>query len=101
MKGSHSMSAYHSIELCYLSAVYQNLLITGHPLDLYFKPRPDGFKGRRLGVAPDMLPRGRVKLTAVEIDGKPYDKFDPVDLSVILPDSRSDLRVKVTLTPQR
>src|SRR6185295_14574966 len=69
-KGSHSMSAYHSIELCYLAAVYQNLLITKKPLDLYFKPRPDGFKGRVLRVAPDMLPPGRVKLTAVEIDGK-------------------------------
>ena len=26
-KGSHSMSAYHSMELCYLAAVYTNLLI--------------------------------------------------------------------------
>ncbi|NTW04087.1 MAG: N-acyl-D-glucosamine 2-epimerase, partial [Oscillochloris sp.] len=27
-KGSHSMSGYHSTELCYLAAVYTNLLIT-------------------------------------------------------------------------
>ena len=31
---------YHTIELCYLAAVYTNLLITKQPLDLYFKPSP-------------------------------------------------------------
>jgi len=100
LKGSHSMSAYHSIELCYLSAVYLNLLVKKNPLDLYFKPRPDGFKGRILRVAPDMLPPGRVKITACEIDGKPYTKYDAAAMTVTLPDASTDLRVKVTLTPQ-
>ena len=59
LKGSHSMSAYHSTELCYLSAVYINLLINKQPMTLYFKPRPDGFPGRILRVAPDILPEGR------------------------------------------
>ena len=39
LKGSHSMSGYHSIELCYLAAVYTNLLIREQPLDLHFKPK--------------------------------------------------------------
>lgn len=99
-KGSHSMSAYHSIELCYLAAVYQNLLITKQPLDLYFQPRGDGFKDRVLRVAPDMLPPDRVQLTSVEIDGKPYDDYDPAALTVKLPRSRAALRVKATLTPR-
>ena len=43
LKGSHSMSGYHSSELCYLAAVYTNLLITRQPLDLHFKPQPGGF----------------------------------------------------------
>ena len=34
------MSGYHSTELCYLAAVYTNLLITKQPLDFYFKPQP-------------------------------------------------------------
>jgi mannose/cellobiose epimerase-like protein (N-acyl-D-glucosamine 2-epimerase family) len=100
LKGSHSMSAYHSIELCYLAAVYLNLLVTGNPMDFYFKPRANGFKGRVLRVAPDMLPPGRVRLTAVEIDGKPYQDFDADAMAVTLPASRSDLRVKATVTPQ-
>lgn len=98
-KGSHSMSAYHSTELCYLSAVYINLLITKKPMSFYFKPRPDGFTRRILRVAPDILPKGSIRLTAVEIDGRPYSNFDPEELSIQLPDSRQDLRVKATITP--
>ncbi len=93
------MSAYHSIELCYLSAVYTNLLITGEAMDFYFKPMPKGFKDNILRVAPDILPSGSVKLTAVEIDGKPYENFNADELTVTLPDSDSSVRVKVTLTP--
>ncbi|WP_291993011.1 AGE family epimerase/isomerase [Candidatus Accumulibacter sp. ACC003] len=99
LKGSHSMSAYHSTELCYLSATYINLLIKKETMCLYFKPRPDGFPDRILRVAPDILPKGSVRLTAVEIDGRPYTAFDADNLSVQLPDSRQDVRVKVTLTP--
>ncbi|RDB02698.1 AGE family epimerase/isomerase, partial [Runella aurantiaca] len=47
-KGSHSMSAYHSTELCFLSAVYTNLLITKQPTYFYFKPYPNGFKNNKL-----------------------------------------------------
>ena len=36
LKGSHSMSGYHSFELCYLAAVYTNLLLTKQPMDFYF-----------------------------------------------------------------
>jgi hypothetical protein len=42
--------------LCYLAQVYTNLLITKQPLELYFKPRPDGFPDRVLRVSPDILP---------------------------------------------
>ena len=43
LKGSHSMSIYHSTELCYLAPTYINLLITQQPLDLYFRPQPGAF----------------------------------------------------------
>ena len=46
LKGSHSMSGYHSFELCYLAAVYTNLLITKQPMDLYFKPKPGALQGQ-------------------------------------------------------
>jgi mannose/cellobiose epimerase-like protein (N-acyl-D-glucosamine 2-epimerase family) len=99
LKGSHSMSAYHSIELCFLSAVYTNLLITKEPLDLFFRPRPDGFANRVLRVAPDILPPGSVKISAVTVDGEDYENFDADKLTVTLPEATEDLRVKVTVQP--
>ena len=98
-KGSHSMSAYHSTELCFLSTVYKDLMIEKRPLDLFFKPMPEGFHDRILRVAPDMLPRGSVKISSCFIGGDAYDNYDADKLFVTLPDSDHRLQVKVTLTP--
>jgi mannose/cellobiose epimerase-like protein (N-acyl-D-glucosamine 2-epimerase family) len=99
-KGSHSMSAYHSTELCYLAAVYTNLLITKQPMDFYFKPIPGGFKDNILRVAPDILPNGSIKIGACFLDGQPYNNFDPQALTVNLPVSHERVQVKVTIVPQ-
>ena len=42
---------------------------------------------------------GRVRLTDVEIDGKPWETFDPIAMTVDLPESQNSLTVKVRLTP--
>ena len=98
-KGSHSMSMYHSGELAYLAQVYTNLLITKQPLDLYFKPLPGAFKRNILRVSPDILPPGSIRIGAVEIDGKPYTDFDAEGLTVKLPDTKEQVRVKVRVEP--
>jgi hypothetical protein len=89
------MAMYHKAELCYLAAVYTNLLVTRQPLHLWFKPRPDA--DRLLRVAPDLLPRDRVRLSSVEIDGEPWQAFDSVAMTVRLPSSAVALTVKVRL----
>jgi mannose/cellobiose epimerase-like protein (N-acyl-D-glucosamine 2-epimerase family) len=99
LKGSHSMSMYHAAELAYLSTVYEKLLLGGDPLTLHFRPRPDGFPDRVLRVAPDALPPGRARLEWVEVDGRPYAAFDPVAMTVRLPDSAEDVRVVAHLAP--
>jgi mannose/cellobiose epimerase-like protein (N-acyl-D-glucosamine 2-epimerase family) len=99
LKGSHSMSMYHAAELCLLATVYQRLLVNGEPLELWFRPRPDGFADRKLRVAPDVLPAGRVRLAEVEIDGSPHAEFDQEQLTVALPDSADHLTVRVRLAP--
>jgi mannose/cellobiose epimerase-like protein (N-acyl-D-glucosamine 2-epimerase family) len=98
-KGSHSMSMYHSAELCYLAAIYTNLLITKEPMDFYFKPLPEGFKDGILRVQPDILPPGSIRLDKVWIDGESYSDFDAEGLTVKLPESKEWLTVKVTIVP--
>jgi anti-anti-sigma regulatory factor len=85
LKGSHSMSAYHSTELCYLAAVYTNLLLTRQPMEFYFKPMVGGPRDNTLRVAPDLLPPGSVRLEAVWVDGEPYADFDAQSMTVRLP----------------
>lgn len=98
-KGSHSMSAYHSTELCYLAAVYTNLLIQKHPMDFYFKPIPGGFPDNLLRVSPDILPPGSIKIGACEINGETYSHFDSHNLTVNLPDTQERIKVKVKIVP--
>jgi mannose/cellobiose epimerase-like protein (N-acyl-D-glucosamine 2-epimerase family) len=97
-KGSHSMSCYHSMELCFLSAVYINLMITKQPIFLHFKPYPNGFHDNVLRVSPDILPQGSIYIEECWVDGAPYKDFDPIQLTVKLPagDARPNVRVKIT-----
>lgn len=99
LKGSHSMSGYHSFELCYLAAVYGNLLVTQQPLDLYFKPQPGVLPGNVLRVAPDLLPPGSVRIGEVWINGERHIDFDPAALTVTLPDNSSDAAHPLQLRP--
>jgi len=98
-KGSHSMAGYHSFELCFLAAVYSNLLVTKQAMDFFFKPEPGAWPENKLRVAPDLLPAGSVELTEVWIDDKSYTNFDRQNLVVNLPDSDRALRVRVRIEP--
>jgi anti-anti-sigma factor len=100
-KGSHSMSGYHSFELCYLAATYTNLLVTKQPLDMFFKPKPGGFPDGVLRVAPDMLPKGSIKIESVSIDGKDYTDFDADKLSVKIPKNYNGEKIKVRIVPTK
>ncbi len=98
-KGSHSMSGYHSFELCYLAAVYTNLLITKQPLDLYFKPIQGGFKDNVLRVSPDLLPEGSIRIESVTVDGAPYNDFDANGLTVKIPTTSERPKIRVRIVP--
>lgn len=98
-KGSHSMSGYHSTELCYLAAVYTNLLITKQPMDFYFKPQPNAFKDNILRVQPDILPPGSIKIGQCWVNEEPYSHFDANQLTVKLPNTQEQVKVKVQIVP--
>ncbi len=99
LKGSHSMSCYHSMELCYLAAVYTNLLITRQPMYFYFKPYAGGFKDNILRVSPDILPPGSVYIAECKIDGETHTDFDPQALTVNLPKTDKQVKVQVKIAP--
>jgi mannose/cellobiose epimerase-like protein (N-acyl-D-glucosamine 2-epimerase family) len=99
LKGSHSMSSYHSMELCFLSAVYTNLLIAKQPMFFHFKPYGDALPDNILRVAPDLLPPGSIYLEECWIDDQPHHDFDPQQLTVKLPSGGDRRRVKVKITP--
>jgi anti-anti-sigma regulatory factor len=98
-KGSHSMAGYHSFELCFLAAIYSNLLVNKQPMDFYFHPDPQAWPENKLRVAPDLLPAGSVELMEVWIDDKPYTEFDRANLIVNLPESNKPMRVRVRIEP--
>ncbi|WP_250306224.1 AGE family epimerase/isomerase [Streptomyces sp. A 4/2] len=99
LKGSHSMSMYHSAELCYLAAVYNNLLAGGKAMDFWFKPDPALIEDRILRVAPDLLPAGTVRIAAVEVDGEEHTDFNAQALTVLLPETSGRVKVRVRLAP--
>jgi len=98
-KGSHSMAGYHSFELCFLSAVYTNLLINKQPMDFHFKPEPGAWKDNILRVSPDILPTGSIELSEVWIDENPYYDFDKDKLLVTLPQSDKPIKVRCRIIP--
>lgn len=100
-KGSHSMSGYHSFELAYLATVYTNLLITNKPMDLYFKPKPNGFKDNILRVQPDILPPGSIEISAVWLNERPYHDFDAHNLTIDLPTDLDEMKFKVRVMPTK
>jgi anti-anti-sigma factor len=100
-KGSHSMSGYHSFELCYLAATYTNLLVTKQPLDLYFKPKPGAFKDNILRVSPDILPKGSIVIDSVTVNGQDYADFDAEGLTVKIPESSTPVKIRVRVAPSQ
>ncbi len=103
LKGNHSMSGYHAFELCYLAAIYTNLLITRHPVDLYFKPEIVALKDDLLRVQPDILPGNCARISEVWVNGNAHKDFDPTAMTVTLPrlqeQSERSLNVKVRIIP--
>lgn len=101
LKGSHAMAGYHSFELAFLAATYTNLLIRKVPMDFYFKPMPGHLPGDVLRVAPDLLPKGSIRISEVAADGRNWTDYDPDALTVHVPPTGDRVKFKVTIEPVR
>ncbi len=101
LKGSHAMSAYHAFELPFMAHIYTNLFVLNQDIMLYYRPLPNNSFNKKLYVAPDIFPNNMVILSKVWIDGKPYEKFDPKEMLVHLPESNHALNVRVKISRYR
>ena len=70
-------------------------------MDFYFKPQPGAFPRNILRVSPDILPEGSIRLGEVWINDDPYTNFDAEKLTVKLPDTKEQVRVKVRIVPTK
>lgn len=98
-KGSHSKSGYHILELDYFAHLYTNLLVQKRSVVMNFRPAATS-GGTRFEVQPISLPPGKVKITAVTLNGKPYRDFDALAMSVNLPAMKEPQALAVTLGPR-
>ena len=57
------------------------------------------FKENILHVSPDILPPGSVHIGAVWVDDEPYSNYDAEALTVKLPDTDQQVRVRVRIDP--
>jgi hypothetical protein len=62
---------------------------------MHFKPKPGAFKDNILRVAPDLLPKGSIRIESVTVDGVDYTDFDADGLTVKIP--QADERVKIVV----
>ena len=98
-KGSHSKSGYHILELDFFAHLYTNLLVKKRPVMLHFAPVVAA-GGTLFQVQPISLPPGRVELTEVTLDGRPFHDFDPRAMTVKLPALTQPQSLAATLTPK-
>jgi anti-anti-sigma regulatory factor len=93
------MAGYHSFELCFLAAVYTNLLINKQPMDFFFSPESGAWPDNCLRIAPDILPKGSIELAQVWMNGQPYYKFDREALTVTLPVDIDEMKIRCRVVP--
>ena len=68
-------------------------------MELFFKPKPGAFPDGKLRVAPDLLPKGSIRIESVTVNGENYTEFDAEALTVTLPESREPVAVRVCVAP--
>jgi anti-anti-sigma factor len=68
-------------------------------MDFHFKPKPGAFKDNILRVAPDLLPKGSIKIGSVTVNGEDYSDFDAEGLTVTIPPAKEAVKIKVRIIP--
>ncbi len=99
-------AAYHEMEHALLNYLYLNLYVNRQPAVLHFRLKgAESAKKHFVCLVDDPS----VRISGVQIDGRPWAKFDPQERSVLLPvisqadsprDPGQSFKVEVTLAPE-
>lgn len=95
-KGVRTKTSYHAMEYALLNYLYLNLWVRGRPAELHFRVA-DPAPGARLYPSPVDDPD--VRIARVEINGREWPDFDPVNGFINLPGS-GPLRIRAVLEPR-
>jgi hypothetical protein len=79
--------------------LYTHPLNTKKGLELYFKSLENGFPDIILQVALDTLPPDSIMIKEVDVNNKPWNKYDAEKLTVKLPVLKKHLTIKGRITP--
>lgn len=97
-KGGHSISGYHTFELCYLSHLYISTFVTKRSFSLHF--RPDVNCGQRsINVLPDFMEPSSLKVTSITVNGAKRSTVDPDNFRLELADDELGTNIVVEFQP--
>jgi len=97
VKASSWKASYHEMETTLLNYLYLNLYVNKKPATLYFNIT-EAKNGEKHFVS--LAEDPSVIISEVEINDKHWNKFDPAERSVSLPEGKN-LKMKVTLKASR
>ena len=83
-KGDAFKAGYHSIELGYTTYLYGNLLLLDRPATLYYAFEPSDLD-RQIPLEPIAVESDTLTIVDVQLDGTPYDRYDPSTRTLDLP----------------
>ncbi|MDX1673157.1 MAG: AGE family epimerase/isomerase [Longimicrobiales bacterium] len=92
-KAVRTKTSYHSMEYALLNYLYLTLWVEEEPATLHYRiVEPNGAT-----LHPSLLEDPEIRITAVEIDGRPWSDYDPEEGSITLPADVAVATVTVVL----
>lgn len=101
-KGGHSISGYHSFELCFLAHIYIRTYVARQPFRMFF--RPDRHCGQQsINVLPDFFPQESLRVRSVTVNGVSRTSIDPTNFRIELAPHEvgSEIQVEFEPTPEQ
>lgn len=98
-KGTYWKDGFHSVEFCYYTYLYGNLMLHEKPVSLYYNIEATN-SARNIKLTPVMLGKAKLVIDSVTLDGKKYKDFDGKNSTLNIP-AKTGGEFKVTFKVQK